>query len=178
MLSSLPGMRTYSHAEEAADNLPYALMALLGAAVIVVAARFSAWGWAAAAGYAAYAALGAVWIMVFVCPYCAFFDTRSCPCGYGQFAARFRNKSTVECVAVQFKGHIPAIVPLWSIPVAWGGVVVCRGFSWLLAGLLIAFVLDAWLILPLVSRRHGCSECPQKDDCPWMGPGKPKEAGA
>jgi len=171
-------MRTYSHAEEAVDNLPYALMALLGAAVIVVAARFSAWGWAAAAGYAAYAVLGAVWIMAFVCPYCAFFATRSCPCGYGQVAARFRRKSSVECFATQFRKHIPVIVPLWVAPVAVGVVSACRSFSWLLMGLVIAFVADAWVVLPLVSRRHGCSECPQRDGCPWMGTDKPKEAGA
>ena len=27
----------------------------------------------------------------------------------------------------------------------------------------------AILVLPLLSRKHGCSQCPQKSDCPWMG---------
>jgi hypothetical protein len=168
-------MRTYSHAEEAAANLPYGLMALIGGAVLAVSSGGATWGWVAAAGYVAYALLGAFWIMVFVCPYCAFFDTRSCPCGYGQVAARFRKKSSIECFAVQFKKHIPAIVPFWLLPVVIGGWAVYRGFSWLLMGLMVGFVVDAWVILPLVSRRHGCTECPQKDNCPWMGPVKAKE---
>jgi hypothetical protein len=31
------------------------------------------------------------------------------------------------------------------------------------------FAVDAFIILPVLSRKHGCVECPQKDDCPWMG---------
>ena len=34
--------------------------------------------------------------------------------------------------------------------------------------LLIVFVVDAFVVLPLVSRLYGCGHCPQKADCPWM----------
>jgi hypothetical protein len=169
-------MKTYTHVQEAVANLPYALMALIGGALLAVSSGGAPWGWWAAGGYVVYAVLGAFWIMVFVCPFCAFFATRSCPCGYGQVAPRLARKSSVECFAVQFRKHIPVIVPLWIIPAAAGGWALYGGFSWLILGLLAAFVADAWIILPLVSRRHGCTECPQKDDCPWMGRTPVKEA--
>ncbi len=162
-------MKTYTARDEAVANLPYALMGLIGGAVILAAAGGAAWGWIAAAAYVTYAVAGAVWIMAFVCPSCAFFDTRSCPCGYGRIAPRLVRKAAVECFAVKFRRHIPVIVPLWVVPVAAGVVACCREFSWLTMVLTAAFVADAWVVLPLVSRRHGCSECPQKDSCPWMG---------
>jgi hypothetical protein len=51
-----------------------------------------------------------------------------------------------------------------------GGVVALRAAPWkALFALLAGFALDSFVILPLVSRKHACRECPQKDDCPWMG---------
>jgi hypothetical protein len=69
----------------------------------------------------------------------------------------------------KFKRHIPVIVPLWLIPVLAGVPLIIRTFSWPLLVLLVVFSIDAFVILPLFSRQHGCKECPQKDSCPWMG---------
>ena len=32
----------------------------------------------------------------------------------------------------------------------------------------IVFAVDAFVVLPLLSVKHGCKGCPQKDVCPWM----------
>ena len=161
-------MREYSSAQELVNNIPYMAMTVLGTAIFIVGFRSSAWGLIVAAAYLAYGAAGAFWIMIFVCPYCRYWNSRSCPCGYGRIAARFREKSPVECFDEKFKKHIPVIVPLWFIPILAGLPVVIRSFSWTLLALLVIFALDAFVVLPLISTKHGCKECPQKDLCPWM----------
>ncbi|UCG56952.1 MAG: hypothetical protein JSU70_19070 [Phycisphaerales bacterium] len=161
-------MRQYSHAEELINNLPYVLMAALGAAIFLVVLDGSAWAWIMGATYLAYGIAGAFWIMVFVCPFCRYWDTSSCPCGYGLIAARLRKKADTECFNEKFKRHIPVIVPLWIIPALAGIPALISSFSWLLLALLVVFALDAYLILPLVATQHGCKDCPQKDTCPWM----------
>ncbi len=143
-------------------------MTVLGAIVLGAAIGGTAWGKTAAAGYLIYGLMGAFWIMIFVCPYCAYWGTKSCPCGYGRIAARFRKKELVESFNEKFKKHIPVIVPLWFIPLFVGVPYFIRSFSWALFVLLVVFALDAFLILPLVSRKHGCKGCPQKETCPWM----------
>jgi hypothetical protein len=162
-------MRLYSKTETFLANLPYAIMVLAGSAVLAVGLGGGHGAWLAALLYAAYGIGGSLWTMVFICPYCAFYNTRGCPCGYGMLAARLAPKAERECFAEKFRKHIPVIVPLWLIPAVVGGWVLWRQFDSTLAVLLAVFVVDAFVILPLFSRRHGCSECPQKETCPWMG---------
>jgi hypothetical protein len=161
-------MRLYTPAQELINNTAYIVMVLLGAAILVIGYSGSTGGWISAVAYLAYGIIGSVWIMVFVCPFCRYFDTRACPCGYGHIAPRFRPKGTVECFDEKFKKHIPVIVPLWFIPVVAGVIPLIRNFSLLLLAMLIIFAINAFIILPLVSTKHGCKECPQKSTCPWM----------
>ncbi len=163
-----PSMREYSPAQELFHNIPYIGMTVLGAIVLGVALGGSIWGIIAGIAYILYGLAGALWIMIFVCPYCAYWNTRSCPCGYGRISAKFRKKQPIESFSEKFKKHIPVIVPLWFIPVLVGVPFVIRSFSWTLLVLLVVFALDAFVILPLVSRKHGCKGCPQKESCPWM----------
>lgn len=160
--------RTYTGGETFRHNLPYLLMILLGAAVLLWSLRAFAWGPAAASGYVLYGVAGAVWIMVFVCPFCRFWGTDSCPCGYGQIAARMRGRQPGERFDEKFKKHIPVIVPLWFLPLLAAGPALVRGFTWGLVILSTAFVLDAFVILPRFSTQHGCRDCPQRAGCPWM----------
>ena len=161
-------MREYSPAQELINNATYIVMILLGSVILIFGYGGSAAGWISAVAYLAYGVAGVVWIMVFVCPYCRYFNTRSCPCGYGRIAARFRAKETVECFNEKFKKHIPVIVPLWFIPIVAGVVPLIRNFTLPLLVLLVIFAINAFIILPLVSTKHGCKECPQKETCPWM----------
>lgn len=165
-------MREYTRSETLVANLPYTAMLLLGAAVIAVAYGCSPKALAAAAAYVAYGGAGAVWIMVFVCPYCHYHGTRGCPCGYGSLAARLTPKRAQECFARKFRYHIRVIVPLWFIPLIVGIMGYRSTSSQALLGFLAAFVLNSFVILPWLSRGHACSECPQKEDCPWMARSK------
>jgi hypothetical protein len=165
-------MREYSPSETLIANLPYAGMLLLGAITIAASYAFSAWALLCAGGYLVYGILGALWIMIFVCPYCGYYATRTCPCGYGMVAARIAARGDRTCFAEKFRRHIPVIVPLWIVPVACGGLALRHSFSGWLAGLIAAFVVESWVILPLASKQHGCADCPQKDACPWMGSGR------
>ncbi|MCX7011859.1 MAG: hypothetical protein NTW86_04710 [Candidatus Sumerlaeota bacterium] len=162
-------MREYTRMQTLAANVPYAAMTLLGAGTIALGFGLSPWALAGAGAYFAYGIAGAFWIMIFVCPYCAYHGTRGCPCGYGTVSARLARKGAHNCFAEKFKRHIPAIVPLWLIPVACGGAALWGSFSWGLAAAVLAFSVNSYVVLPLVSRTHSCSDCPQKDDCPWMG---------
>jgi hypothetical protein len=161
--------REYSHAAELINNLPYLAMIVLGTVVFVVSLSRSVWGPIGGGVYLIYGIAGAFWIMVFVCPYCRYWDTRACPCGYGRIAAKLRKRKATDRFNEKFKKHIPVIVPLWLIPVLTGVHLVVYSFSWLLLVLLVIFTLDAFIILPLLSVKHGCKGCPQEDTCPWMG---------
>jgi hypothetical protein len=158
----------YTHFQEIIHNIPYIVMIFLGAVVLVVAIGDSISSIIAAVAFLIYGLAGALWIMIFVCPYCGYWNTKSCPCGYGQIAAKLRKKRPIECFSEKFKKHIPVIVPLWLIPVFVGVPFIIRSFSWALLVLLVVFAIDAFVILPLVSTRHGCKDCPQRDTCPWM----------
>jgi hypothetical protein len=160
--------RTYTGGETLRHNLPYILMIVLGAVALSWSLQGFAWGPIAAVGYALYGLAGAVWIMVFVCPFCRFWGSRSCPCGYGQIAARLRDRQPGDRFHEKFKKHIPVIVPLWFLPLVAAVPVLVRGFTWGLVVLSAAFVLDAFVILPRFSTQHGCRDCPQREGCPWM----------
>jgi hypothetical protein len=149
-------MKDYTPKQEVINNIPYAVMTWVGVIIIVTAFSTSIWGTIAGFAYLFYGIAGSVWIMMYVCPYCRYWDTRSCPCGYGRIASKFRKKSSVECFSDKFKKHIPIIVPLWFIPLLAGLPVVVRHFSWILLILLIVFAIDAFVILPLISTKHGC----------------------
>ena len=169
--------RQYSHAQELINNLPYAAMIVLGTAVLFLSIPSALSRWVVAVVYLIYGIAGIFWIIVFLCPFCRYYGTRSCPCGYGQLAARLRRKSEIEdlksqtpadCFDKKFKRHIPVIVPLWFIPVLVGVITLIGAFSISLLVLLIIFAVDAFVVLPLLSTKHSCKECPQRDTCPWM----------
>ncbi len=172
--------RQYSHAQELINNLPYAAMIVLGTAVLFLGIPSALSRWVVAVVYLIYGIAGIFWIIVFLCPFCRYYGTRSCPCGYGQLAARLRRRessklktqnlklSMADCFDKKFKRHIPVIVPLWFIPVLVGVITLIGAFSISLLVLLIIFAVDAFVLLPLLSTKHSCKECPQRDTCPWM----------
>jgi len=172
--------RQYSHIQELINNLPYIAMIVLGTAVLFLSIPAALWRWVAAAAYLIYGIAGVFWIILFLCPFCRYYDTRSCPCGYGQIAVRLRRRKNsklktqnsklwmADCFDKKFKKHIPVIVPLWFIPVLVGVIALIGAISFGLLALVIVFAVDAFVLLPLLSTKHGCKECPQRDSCPWM----------
>ena len=160
--------QVYTHTQELIDNLPYMIMTTLGAVILLITLGYGLWGWLAAILFILYGIIGTVWFIIFICPYCHFYDTRACPCGYGQIAAKVKAKASIEQFNEKFKKHIPIIFPLWILPVLVGVISLIYNFSSLVLILIILFIIDAYILLPLVSRIYGCAHCPQKDDCPWM----------
>jgi hypothetical protein len=160
--------KEYSRLHEFLDNLPYMIMIILGAAVLFMGFETLVWKWVTSGLYLFYGVIGAAWIILFVCPYCHFFDTRLCPCGYGKIAAKFRQKKDDSLFTRKFKNHIPVIVPLWIIPTVAGIVFLISKFSLLVLVLLVLFAINSYVLLPLISTKYGCTHCPQKDKCPWM----------
>ena len=161
----------HTHLQEFIDNLPFIIMTAVGATILLlgfIGLGLFVWGWLAAILFILYGIVGAFWIIVFVCPYCHFYDTRACPCGYGQIAAKIKPKAESEQFHLKFKKHIPVIVPLWLIPIIAGGIFLYLQFSYLMLILVIIFAIDSYILLPLVSRKYGCAHCPQRDTCPWM----------
>jgi len=159
----------YTHAQELIDNLPYIVMAIVGSSILALGFGFSFLGWILGGLYIIYVMAGTFWIIIFVCPYCQYYDTRACPCGYGQIAVKLRPKSDENRFMEKFNKHIPVIVPLWIIPIIAGAYFLVIDFNLLMLILLIIFGLNSFIVLPFLSRKYGCAHCPQKDDCPWMG---------
>lgn len=158
----------YTHIQEFIDNLPYIVMTILGALVFIIGPESGAANWLLAISYFLYSAAGALWIIIFVCPYCHFYGTRTCPCGYGRISGKLRRVRDQSRFSEKFKKHIPVIVPLWIIPPAAGIFYLFRHYSLALLLLVVVFSIDAFVMLPLVSRKYGCAHCPQKSSCPWM----------
>lgn len=161
-------VQDYTHLQEIIDNLPYIFMVISGALVFIIGLESSITKWLLAGLYVFYGIAGALWIIIFVCPYCHYYDTRACPCGYGQISAKICKVKDQSLFIKKFKTHIPVIIPLWIIPVVAGVIFLFQNFSSLMLLLVVLFAIDAFLILPLLSRKYGCAHCPQKDTCPWM----------
>jgi hypothetical protein len=149
------------------DNLGYAGMIALGAALTWGALRAWPWAWIAVAAYVAYGVLGALWVILFICPYCARYGV-TCPCGYGRIAAALRKQGDRSLFRRKFWRHIPVIVPLWFAPLVPAGLTLTAGLDPVVVALAVAFVLEGCVLLPLVSKRRSCSTCTQKSQCPWM----------
>ena len=148
------------------NNLPYVAMILLGSSIIWAASDTGFWRYVLGGVYAVYGALGAFWIILFVCPYCQLYGTGLCSCGYDRVASRLRPKKDGERFARQFRRHLPLIVPLWFLPLIGGIIGLLGEFSWPFAGILLAFAINSYVILPLVSRQHGSASC----SCKRVGP--------
>ncbi len=161
-------LKEYTHFQQFIDNLPYIAMIFLGAVIFIIGFETLFWKWFTAGIYVLYGATGAFWIIVFVCPYCHYFNTKSCPCGYANIASKLRTKKDDSLFTKKFKRHIPVIVPLWIFPTLAGVIFLILGFSFWMLGIVLLFAINSFAILPLISRKYGCAHCPQKDTCVWM----------
>ena len=88
--ASSGAMPEYGTKEVVIANIPYVVMTILGAVLFVVGWNGPVWNWVLGSAYFMYAVLGALLIILFVCPFCLYHGTNSCPCGYGRIAAKLR----------------------------------------------------------------------------------------
>ncbi|MEI6845628.1 MAG: hypothetical protein WCK36_01110 [Candidatus Firestonebacteria bacterium] len=151
------------------DNIPYIVMVLTGAVIFYLVFNLLM-----ALLFVAYGVLGTLWFIVFICPFCHYYGSGACPCGYGVLSAKLMKKNDDRKFNLVFKRNVLAIVPLWLLPVAAGVYYLMHIFSLPIFLLVIFFILDSCVLLPWVSRKYGCVDCPNKEECFWMAGTKKK----
>jgi hypothetical protein len=150
------------------ENLPYAIMTVLGMMVFLFGLQFNDFAWLLAGSYALYAFIGILWIIVFVCPYCHNFGS-GCFSGHGQVSAKLMKKKDERQFAHEFKKNIPVIIPIYVIPIIAGVVSLSISFPLVVAIVVILFALNSFVMSPKISMNYACSHCSVRKDCPWMG---------
>ena len=148
------------------DNVPYITMILLGAYILWQTVSLFA-----GVMFVLYGITGTLWFIVFICPYCHYYGSKACPCGYGVLSLKITKKKDAKKFHSVFKRNILAIVPLWIIPPVAAVMSLLNVFSISLLTWVLIFVIDSCIILPWVSRKYGCAHCPNKEECPWMQKG-------
>lgn len=142
------------------DNSPYIATGALGAWVCLQA------HWALAVIEAVAAFLGPMWIILRVCPSCLLYGKSACPSGYGLVSARLVGRGDPDRFREVFSLHVTAVAPMWFIPLGAVAFLLATGgqVPWLA---LVAFVLVAFVGVPLKARYVTCARCPKRSDCPW-----------
>lgn len=126
--------------------------------------------------------LGAtVWFWWRICTNCLSHGSRSCPSGYGIVSSKLFKRSPHPDFRRAFRNNIGVIVVQFFIPPVFTIIFfVLPDLSWFyrIAGpfvfypvvifILLIYSLDAFVWIPIHSRRKACDTCPQRFDCAWM----------
>lgn len=118
--------------------------------------------------YLVYCMFAIIWFWARICPYCHYYDTQGCPCGYGVIAAKFFKPRKGKAFNTVFKRNIVILFPSWFIPPIIGIYLLIRQYSLSLLLALILFSIVGFVIIPLISKLIACKDCDIKDECPWM----------
>jgi len=149
-------------------NIPYAGTILLGAVVIFFSLE-GIYQWLFSGLFVVYGIVSTLWFILFLCAHCHSYGSPGCQSGFGRLAAKLRKRGDASLFRKKFKRHMPVVIPSWVVPAIVGVVSLALKFSLLKLILIGAFVLISFVLLPLTSKKKGCSNCPQRDECPWMG---------
>ncbi|MBN2389673.1 MAG: alpha/beta hydrolase [Anaerolineae bacterium] len=156
------------------EDLPTFATFILGAAIFFLASPRA--GWLYALIYLAYCAFALTWFMRFICSHCLNAYNAGCPSLFGGIASRLFKQRPPEAYAESFKHNIAILYPCWFVPpiVALYQLVTAYSVPMLIA--LIAFALIAFVVLPLLSKGHSCTNCAMAAECPRMKKQQPKSA--
>jgi hypothetical protein len=144
------------------DNIPTISMFILGALIIYPLSHIYS------IIYLIYSAASIVWFWARICPFCAHYNTLSCPCGYGIISAKFFKRRTDKEFKKVFKANIITLFPCWIVPLLLGLYLLLYNFSLPTLFYLLLFSITAFLVIPLISKLVGCKNCETKEECPWM----------
>jgi hypothetical protein len=144
-------------------NIPLFIMYILGSLIILFL------GFLYLIAYILYCIFSTLWVMRFVCTHCPHYDKAKCPSGYARVSAKLFKKRSTRDFRKMFARNIGVVIPSWIIPVFVGIFLFIDNVSLVLLVLLILFVINGFVVLPLASRKYGCEKCELKDQCPWMG---------
>ncbi|MFO8050456.1 MAG: hypothetical protein R6V01_02000 [Thermoplasmatota archaeon] len=142
------------------DLLPHLFTITLGSLVM-----FSCSVWLGI-GYLVMSLLGVVWFWATICTRCRAYGSRACPSGYGRISALLFPMRKGDFKRA-FKRNIFSVALQWFVPLIVGIVCMFLHYSMVKVYLFTAFILVAFIYLPLASKGRGCSRCTQKGHCPW-----------
>lgn len=114
--------------------------------------------------YLAYCALSNVLYMAWVCPYCAHYRLGTCPAGFHILSARRFKPKAGWTFSREFRRNVIVMVPGWFLPPIVGLYLLIGSFRWPVLGLLAAFCVIGFWLLPEASKKH-CEGC-ETVDCP------------
>ncbi len=144
------------------DTLPHILTLVLGTVVMGLCR------WWLAPIHLLISFLGLLWFLTHICPYCGAHGTKACPSGYGILSAKLIRRKEGD-FRKAFLRNIWSVAVEWFLPLVTGVVFLFISFDPFLLAALVLFVLISFIMLPLASRNKGCSNCPQRKNCPWKG---------
>ena len=144
------------------DTFPHILTLVLGTVVMGLCK------WYLAPLYLLISLFGLIWFLTRICPYCGAFGSKACPSGYGLLSAKLTGRKEGS-FRKAFLTNIWSVALEWFVPLVIGTVFLVLSFDPFLLTALVLFVLVSFVILPLASKKKGCSNCPQGKDCPWKG---------
>lgn len=144
-------------------NTPLFIMYLLGALIMFF------FGILYCILYLLYCIFSTLWVMRFVCTHCPHYDKVKCPSGYAKVSARLFRKRSTKDFRRMFARNIGVVIPSWVIPVLVGIYLLLDEVTLILSILLVLFIINGFILLPLASRKYGCEKCDLKNQCPWMG---------
>lgn len=110
---------------------------------------------------------GMIWFMAKICPHCKAFGTSFCRSRYGVLSSRIFKRPKEIDFRRAFKMNIIAVAVQWFIPFFVGIYRLYISYNLMLLLTFILFIIMAFLWLPLVSRKKGCADCPQRNECAW-----------
>jgi hypothetical protein len=147
------------------DNLPTVSLFILGTIII---SRISM---IAGMAYFLYCCASIVWFWARICPYCHFYNTYACPCGYGIIASKLFKSKKGKSFRQAFNQNIVVLFPCWFLPPITGVYLIITRYSLLFLIMVILFCLTGFVLIPLISKLIGCKNCNNKENCPWMKKG-------
>lgn len=144
------------------QNVPNVTMYILGGAIL-----WMTW-WLLAVTYIVYCLLSIVLFWRLICPYCHHFGTRACPSGYGSAAAAIFGRREMGRFKDIFRQRMIVVVPCWVVPLVGGAYLLHPDYSIVPLGLLVAFCVVAFAVVPSLPRFVGCSGCGRRKRCRWV----------
>jgi hypothetical protein len=124
--------------------------------------------------YLAYSLFSNVLYMAWICPYCGHYALGTCAAGFDLLSGKRFKPQPGQTFGSEFRRRSWVLYPGWFLPPLAGLYLLISHFSWPVLVLLAFFCLDAFWLLPLVSKQH-CEKC-DTVDCPRYPGNRPGAA--
>jgi len=114
--------------------------------------------------YLAYSIYSNVLYMAWICPYCGHYALGTCAAGFDLLSGKRYKPLPGRTFGSEFRRRAWVLYPGWFLPPVAGLYLLIFQFSWVSLALLPVFCVDAFWLLPEVSKKH-CENC-ETVDCP------------